>query len=160
MQNRQAERAQNPLSAVQYALLSVEAAAKQLAQHRKERAAIKIAAVKHGVKSSSILECASIKTGGILPFLPLDCKCNDCQPALPGPPSFRTLFIIVDNEKEGGSICRPLLLIFPCQPFLAVLYYMIYTRQKPNSMERLISASECAPHMRIVSASSALSFWT
>lgn len=160
MQNRQAERAQNTLSAVQYALLSVEAAAKQLAQHRKERAAIKIAAVKHGVKSSSILECASIKTGGILPFLPLDCKCNDCQPALPGPPSFRTLFIIVDNEKEGGSICRPLLLIFPCQPFLAVLYYMIYARQKPNSMERLISASECAPHMRIVSASSALSFWT
>lgn len=160
MQNRQAERAQNTLSAVQYALLSVEAAAKQLAQHRKERAAIKIAAVKHGVKSSSILECASIKTGGILPFLPLDCKCNDCQPALPGPPSFRTLFIIVDNEKEGGSICRPLLLIFPCQPFLAVLYYIIYTRQKPNSMERLISASECAPHMRIVSASSALSFWT
>lgn len=160
MQNRQAERAQNTLSAVQYALLSVEAAAKQLAQHRKERAAIKIAAVKHGVKSSSILECASIKTGGILPFLPPDCKCNDCQRALPGPPSFRTLFIIVDNEKEGGSICRPLLLIFPCQPFLAVLYYMIYTRQKPNSMERLISASECAPHMRIVSASSALSFWT
>lgn len=160
MQNRQAERAQNTLSAVQYALLSVEAAAKQLAQHRKERAAIKIAAVKHGVKSSSILECASIKTGGILPFLPPDCKCNDCQRALPGPPSFRTLFIIVDNEKEGGSICRPLLLIFPCQPFLAVLYYIIYTRQKPNSMERLISASECAPHMRIVSASSALSFWT
>lgn len=160
MQNRQAERAQNTLSAVQYALLSVEAAAKQLAQHRKERAAIKIAAVKHGVKSSSILECASIKTGGILPFLPPDCKCNDCQRALPGPPSFRTLFIIVDNEKEGGSICRPLLLIFPCQPFLAVLYYMIYTRQKPNSMERLISTSECAPHMRIVSASSALSFWT
>lgn len=160
MQNRQAERAQNTLSAVQYALLSVEAAAKQLAQHRKERAAIKIAAVKHGVKSSSILECASIKTGGILPFLPPDCKCNDCQRALPGPPSFRTLFIIVDNEKEGGSICRPLLLIFPCQPFLAVLYYMIYTRRKPNSMERLISASECAPHMRIVSASSALSFWT
>lgn len=160
MQNRQAERAQNTLSAVQYALLSVEAAAKQLAQHRKERAAIKIAAVKHGVKSSSILECASIKTGGILPFLPPDCKCNDCQRALPGPPSFRTLFIIVDNEKEGGSICRPLLLIFPCQPFLAVLYYIIYARQKPNSMERLISASECAPHMRIVSASSALSFWT
>ena len=64
-----------------FALLSVEAAAKQLAQHRKERAAIKIAAVKHGVKSSSILECASIKTGGILPFLPPDCKCNDCQRA-------------------------------------------------------------------------------
>lgn len=64
-----------------FALLSVEAAAKQLAQHRKERAAIKIAAVKHGVKSSSILECASIKTGGILPFLPPDCKCNDCQHA-------------------------------------------------------------------------------
>ena len=81
MQNRQAERAQNTLSAVQYALLSVEAAAKQLAQHRKERAAIKIAAVKHGVKSSSILECTSIKTGGILPFLPPDCKCNDCQRA-------------------------------------------------------------------------------
>ena len=160
MQNRQAERAQNTLSAVQYALLLVEAAAKQLAQHRKERAAIKIAAVKHGVKSSSILECASIKTGGILPFLPPDCKCNDYQRSLPGPPSFRTLFIIVDNEKEGGSICRPLLLIFPCQPFLAVLYYITYTRQKPNSMERLISASECAPHMRIVSASSALSFWT
>ena len=81
MQNTQAERAQNTLSAVQYALLSVEAAAKQLAQHRKERAAIKSAAVKHGVKSSSILECTSIKTGAILLSLPLDCKCNDCQRA-------------------------------------------------------------------------------
>jgi hypothetical protein len=81
VQNRQAERAQSTLPTVQYALLSVEAAAKQLAQHRKERAAIKIAAVKHGVKSSSILEYALIKTGGILPFLPLDCKCNDCQRA-------------------------------------------------------------------------------
>lgn len=159
MQNRQAERAQNTLSAVQYALLSVEAAAKQLAQHRKERAAIKSAAVKHGVKSSSILECASIKTGGILPFLPLDCKCNDCQPALPGPPSFRTLFIIVDNRKEGSPIRRPLLPIFTCQFFFAVLYYMLYD-QKPYSMLRSMSASECAPHMRIVSASSALSFWT
>ena len=62
--------------------------------------------------------------------------------------------------KGTAQFRRPLLLIFPCQPFLAVLYYMIYTRQKPNSMERLMSASECAPHMRIVSASSALSFWT
>lgn len=159
MQNRQAERAQNTLSAVQYALLSVEAAAKQLAQHRKERAAIKSAAVKHGVKSSSILECASIKTGDILPFLPPDCKCNDYQRSLPGPPSFHTLFIIVDNRKEGSPIRRPLLLIFPCQPFLAVLYYMLYG-QKPYSMLRSMSASECAPHMRIVSASSALSFWT
>ena len=159
MQNRQAERAQNTLSAVQYALLSVEAAAKQLAQHRKERAAIKIAAVKHGVKSSSILEYALIKTGGILPFLPPDCKCNDCQRALPAPPSFRTLFIIVDNEKEGSPIRRPLLPIFTCQPFIAVLYYMLYG-QKPYSMLRSMSASECAPHMRIVSASSALSFWT
>ena len=159
MQNRQAERAQNTLSAVQYALLLVEAAAKQLAQHRKERAAIKSAAVKHGVKSSSILECASIKTGGILPFLPPDCKCNDYQRSLPAPPSFRTLFIIVDNRKEGSSICRPLLPIFTCQPFIAVLYYMVYG-QKPYTMLRSISASECAPHMRIVSASSALSFWT
>ena len=83
MQNRQAERAQSTLPAVHDALLSVEAAAKQLAQHRKERAAIKIAAVKHGVKSSSILECASIKTGVILPPLPPDCKCNDCQHPLP-----------------------------------------------------------------------------
>ena len=32
-------------------------------------------------KQSSILECASIKTGGILLFLPPDCKCNDCQRA-------------------------------------------------------------------------------
>ena len=159
MQNRQAERAQNTLSAVQYALLLVEAAAKQLAQHRKERAAIKSAAVKHGVKSSSILECASIKTGGILPFLPPDCKCNDYQRSLPGPPSFRTLFIIVDNRKEGSPIRRPLLPIFTCQFFFAVLYYMLYG-QKPYSILRSMSASECAPHMRIVSASSALSFWT
>lgn len=159
MRNRQAERAQNTLSAVQYALLSVEAAAKQLAQHCKERAAIKIAAVKHGVKSSSILECASIKTGGILPFLPPDCKCNDYQRSLPGPPSFRTLFKIVDNRKEGSPIRRPLLPIFTCQFFFAVLYYMLYG-QKPYSMLRSMSASECAPHMRIVSASSALSFWT
>ena len=159
MQNRQAERAQNPLSAVQYALLLVEAAAKQLAQHRKERAAIKSAAVKHGVKSSSILEYALIKTGAILPSLPLDCKCNDYQRSLPGPPSFRTLFIIVDNRKEGSPIRRPLLPIFTCQPFIAVLYYMVYG-QKPYSMLRSMSASECAPHMRIVSASSALSFWT
>lgn len=159
MQNRQAERAQNTLSAVQYALLSVEAAAKQLAQHRKERAAIKSAAVKHGVKSSSILECASIKTGGILPFLPPDCKCNDYQRSLSGPLSFRTLLIIVDNEKEGSPIRRPLLPIFTCQLFFAVLYYMLYG-QKPYSMLRSMSASECAPHMRIVSASSALSFWT
>lgn len=159
MQNRQAERAQNTLSAVQYALLSVEAAAKQLAQHRKERAAIKSAAVKHGVKSSSILEYALIKTGAILPSLPLDCKCNDYQRPLPGPPSFRTLFIIVDNRKEGSPIRRPLLPIFTCQFFFAVLYYMLYG-QKPYSMLRSMSASECAPHMRIVSASSALSFWT
>ena len=159
MQNRQAERAQNTLSAVQYALLSVEAAAEELAQHRKERAAIKIAAVKHGVKSSSILEYALIKTGAILPSLPLDCKCNDYQRSLPGPPSFRTLFIIVDNEKEGSPIRRPLLPIFTCQPFIAVLYSMVYG-QKPYSMLRSMSASECAPHMRIVSASSALSFWT
>lgn len=159
MQNRQAERAQNTLSAVQYALLLVEAAAEELAQHRKERAAIKSAAVKHGVKSSSILEYALIKTGAILPSLPLDCKCNDYQRSLPGPPSFRTLFIIVDNEKEDGSICRPLLPIFTCQFFFAVLYYMVYG-QKPYTMLRSMSASECAPHMRIVSASSALSFWT
>ena len=159
MQNRQAERAQNTLSAVQYALLSVEAAAEELAQHRKERAAIKSAAVKHGVKSSSILEYALIKTGAILPSLPLDCKCNDYQRSLPGPPSFRTLFIIVDNRKEGSPIRRPLLPIFTCQPFIAVLYYMVYG-QKPYSMLRSMSASECAPHMRIVSASSALSFWT
>ena len=159
MQNRQAERAQNTLSAVQYALLSVEAAAKQLAQHRKERATIKIAAVKHGVKSSSILECALIKTGAILPSLPPDCKCNDYQRSLPGPPSFRTLFIIVDNRKEGSPIRRPLLPFFTCQFFFAVLYYMLYG-QKPYSILRSIAASECAPHMRIVSASSALSFWT
>ena len=159
MQNRQAERAQNTLSAVQYALLSVETAAKQLAQHRKERAAIKSAAVKHGVKSSSILEYALIKTGAILPSLPLDCKCNDYQRSLPGPPSFRTLFIIVDNRKEGSPIRRPLLPIFTCQFFFAVLYYMLYG-QKPYSSLRSMSASECAPHMRIVSASSALSFWT
>ena len=70
------------------------------------------------------------------------------------------LYTAKESKKGTAQFRRPLLLIFPCQPFLAVLYYMIYTRQKPNSMERLISASECAPHMRIVSASSALSFWT
>lgn len=75
------------------------------------------------------------------------------------PPSFRTLFIIVDNRKEGSPIRRPLLPIFTCQFFFAVLYYMLYD-QKPYSMLRSMSASECAPHMRIVSASSALSFWT
>ena len=159
MQNRQAERAQNTLSAVQYALLSVEAAAKQLAQHRKERAAIKSAAVKHGVKSSSILECASIKTGGILPFCRRIANAMITSALSQAPPSFHTLYIIVDNRKEGSPIRRPLLLIFPCQPFLAVLYYMLYG-QKPYSMLRSMSASECAPHMRIVSASSALSFWT
>ena len=125
MQNRQAERAQSTLPHRAFALLSVEAAAEELAQHRKERAAIKIAAVKHGVKSSSILECALIKTVVILPFLPPDCKCNDYQRSLPGPPSFRTLFIIVDNRKEGSPIRRPLLPIFTCQLFFAVLYYMI-----------------------------------
>ena len=72
---------------------------------------------------------------------------------------FPFLYFIVDNEKEGGSICRPLLPIFTCQFFFAVLYYMLYD-QKPYSMLRSMSASECAPHMRIVSASSALSFWT
>ena len=70
------------------------------------------------------------------------------------------LYTAKESKKGTAQFRRPLLLIFPCQPFLAVLYYMIYARQKPNSMERLISASECAPHMRIVSASSALSFWT
>ena len=115
-----------------YALLSVEAAAEELAQHRKERAAIKIAAVKHGVKSSSILECALIKTGVILPSLPSDCKCNDYQQPLP--PIFLRIFLflylIVENRKEDSLIRRPLLSIFTCQPFFAVLYYMI-SGQKP-----------------------------
>ena len=70
------------------------------------------------------------------------------------------LYTVKESKKGTAQFRRPLLLIFPCQPFLAVLYYVIYAHQKPNSMERLISASECAPHIRIVSASSAFNFCT